>query len=95
MPEVDFTHCEVVAVFAGDGWNSDGIQAISIVEEPDYRRFRFDHLSYQTEGPDGGGRRVAAYGFFVLPRTDLPLVLEENVQPLIGEPPVWKEVGRR
>lgn len=35
-----------------------------------------------------------AYGMFVLPRTDKPVVLFENVQGLIGEPPIWKERQR-
>jgi len=37
---------------------------------------------------------TTAYGMFVLPRTDKPIVLFENVQGLIGEPPIWKEKHR-
>jgi len=94
VPEVDFECYEVIAVFAGKGWNSAGIQAIAVQDEKECRRFRFDHRSYQTMGPDGGGVRVCAFGFFVLPKTELPIVLEEDVQNLIGKPPVWKERAR-
>jgi hypothetical protein len=37
---------------------------------------------------------TSAYGIFVLPRTDKPIVLIENVQGIIGEPPVWEEKQR-
>jgi hypothetical protein len=30
----------------------------------------------------------------VLPKSDKALILEENVQYLIGEPPIWKELTR-
>jgi len=33
-------------------------------------------------------------GFFVIPRTDRSIVLEEDVQNLLGKPPVWKERAR-
>jgi hypothetical protein len=91
VPEVDFEACEVVAIFGGKGWNSAGFQVESVDDEATCRRLRFDHRSYQTEGPTGGGKRVTPYGFFVLPRTDLPLVLEEDVQSLIGAPPEWRQ----
>ncbi len=37
---------------------------------------------------------MTVYGFFVLPRSPKPVVLEENVQSLLGEPPVWREQAR-
>ena len=55
-------------------------------DEPKLLRVRFDHKSYQTSGPDGGGERVQPFGMFVIPRTDKPIVLEENTQGLIGKP---------
>ena len=93
-PLVDFATFEVIAVFDGEGWNSDGIQVVEMADEAEVRRVRFQHYSFQTEGPNGGGVRVTPFGFFVVPKTTLPVILEENVQNMIGEPPVWKERTR-
>jgi hypothetical protein len=90
VPEIDFDACMVVAVFQGGSWNSAGVEVVSIDEDDARLLVRFD----QTEGPGGGGVRVNAFGVFVLPRSAKPVVLEENVQNLIGEPPVWKERAR-
>ncbi len=91
VPDVDFSRCMVIAIFQGRSWNSAGVQVRSILEEDDRIVVRYDDRSYQTAGPDGGGVRVAAFGFFVLPKSPKPVVIEENVQGLIGEPPLWKE----
>ncbi len=91
VPMINFDECMVVAVFQGEDWNSAGVIVDSIVEDEHRMTVRFDDRAYQTFGPDGGAQRVRAYGFFVLPRTDKMLVLEENVQSIIGEPPEWKE----
>lgn len=88
LPFVDFERYMVVAIFQGGGWNSAGLKALSIAEESDRIVFRFDDKSYQT------GRcatKVSVYGFFVVPRSAKSVVLEENVQSLIGKPPEWKE----
>lgn len=42
-PLVDFAACEVIAVFAGEGWNSNGIQVVEMLEDEGVRRVRFDH----------------------------------------------------
>ena len=94
VPTVNFDECMVVAVFQGEGWNSAGVVVHSIEEDEHRVTLRFDDRAYQTAGPDGGARRVSAYGFFVLPRSDKLLVLEENVQNVIGQPPVWRERAR-
>jgi hypothetical protein len=91
LPGIDFDRYMVIAVFCGSGWNSAGVKAVSILDEKDRILFRFEGKWYQTAGPDGGGKKVNVYGFFVLPRTGKTVVLEENVQGLIGHPPVWKE----
>ena len=91
VPFVDFERCMVIAVFQGEGWNSAGVRVVTITEEEDHILLRFDDQSYQTMGPDGGGQRVTPFGIFVLPRSKKPVVLEENVQGLIGKPPKWKE----
>jgi hypothetical protein len=93
LPSIDFDRYIVIAIFQGNGWNSAGLRAISISEENDCVIFRFDNKGYQTGGtsPDGGVKKATAYGFFVVPRSTKPVVLEENVQQYIGQPPEWKE----
>jgi len=91
IPAVDFDRYMVVAVFQGAGMNSAGLDAFWLSQDEDRIVFRFKDKSYQTSGPDGGGKPVTVYGFFVLPRLSQPVILEENVQGLIGKPPVWKE----
>jgi hypothetical protein len=51
-------------------------------------------LRTKPMGPGGGGKEVAVYGFFVFPRSGKAVVLEENVQSYLGQPPVWKEQVR-
>lgn len=89
FPTIDFDHCMVVAIFSGESWNSDGETVESVIEFDDHIRLRFDSMTYQTDGLEGGVR-VTPYGFFVIPRSAKRLVIEENVQGLIGRPPKWK-----
>jgi hypothetical protein len=91
IPAIDFDRFMVIAVFQGAGMNSAGLDAVWLSPDEDRIVVRFDDKSYQTLGPDGGGKHVAVFGFFVLPRSSKPVLLEENVQRLIGKPPVWKE----
>ena len=94
VPVVDFDRFEVVACFRGDSWNSNGEHIESIEPGPDRVLIRYDSMSYQTAGPDGGGVKVKPFGIWVIDRTDMPIVMEENVQGLIGQPPIWKEMHR-
>ncbi len=94
VPEVDFERYEVVAIFGGKCVNSAGFAVESIADEPGRRLVRFDHRHYQTAGPDGGAESAKPFAFFVLPRTPLPIVLEEDVQGMINQPPQWKERAR-
>lgn len=91
LPLVDFDRYMVIGVFQGSGANNAGLNAVSISEEQDRIVLRFENKSYQTLGPDGGAKAVTVYGFFVVPRSAKSVTLEENVQGLIGGPPVWKE----
>jgi len=92
---VNFDKCMVVAIFQGKSWNSNGVTCYSVQDQGDTVLFRFDEDTYQTmsaePGGNGGGVNVTAYGIFVLPRTTKPLIIEENVQNVIGQPPNWKE----
>jgi len=88
LPIVDFEKCMVIAIFKGAGANSAGIFAVKVVEGNDHILLRFDDKSYQTIGQ---ANKVNVYGFFILPVSTKNVILEENVQNLIGQPPVWKE----
>jgi hypothetical protein len=91
LPLIDFDAYMVIAIFQGLGVSNAGLSAETIVEQEDRILFRFDNKYYQTGGPDGGGRHVAAYGFFVIPRSLKPVVLEEAYRRFIRDPPEWKE----
>ncbi len=94
LPNIDFEKCMVIAVLQGSGWNSAGLTAVAVLEAKDGIVLRFRDKFYQTGGPHGGGKQVAVYGFFVLPRSNKTVVLEENVQNYKGRPPVWQERAR-
>lgn len=93
LPEINFDKCVVLAIFQGNGWNSAGLKVVDLLESKDRILLRFDEKSYQTMGSDlaGGANKVTVYGFFVMPRSDKTLIIEENVQNLLGQPPVWKQ----
>lgn len=93
-PVIDFERCMVIAVFRGESWNANGEYVESIEEVDRHVRLRFDSHTFQTSGPDGGGVRVTPFGIWVIARTEKPIVIEENVQGLIGQPPKWKEQWR-
>ncbi len=91
LPLIDFDHYMVIAIFQGNGSNNAGLTVVEIVEENNNIILRFANKYYQTGGTDGGGHRTTAYGYFVLPRSEKSLLLEENVQHYKGKPPIWKE----
>jgi hypothetical protein len=92
--EVDFGRCTVTAIFGGQSVNSCGYRIESVHENGNTIVVRFDDISFQTAGPDGGAVQVRPYAFIVLPKTSKPIVLEENVQSYKREEPEWKEVAR-
>lgn len=89
LPEVDFLQCEVVAILRG-GRGHTGV----VVESIDRDGVRFLHFIVVSQRdpifpqpPPGEAAALAdlpaaggPYDLFVLPRTDLPLVIEERVQ---------------
>ena len=87
VPQIDFRQCMVVAVFQGAGFNCRGVEAVSVTETAEAVTVRFSGQYYQTIGE---GDAVRPFGVFLLPRSTKALVLEENVQNLLGQPPVWK-----
>jgi hypothetical protein len=94
VPDVDFERCMVVAIFQGEAWNSAGVRVVSITDDGARLTLRYDDRSYQTAGPNGGGERVTAFGLFVLPRSAMELVVEEDVQGLKGRPDRYRERAR-
>lgn len=98
MLDVDFKTCMVIAIFQGRSANTDGVKLEGVSERNGGLLVRFDEWSYQTmtiQGdPESGIIRTTAYGFIVLPRSEKPVVLEENTQGLIGKPPIWTERAR-
>jgi hypothetical protein len=87
IPQIDFQQGMVVTVLQGARFNCRGVTAVSVTETTDTITFRFAGQYYQTsEKADA----VKPFGFFLLPRSGKSLVLEENVQSMIGQPPVWK-----
>jgi hypothetical protein len=95
-PEIDFARFEVVAFFRGPSINTDGERVVEIDQGADRVRIRFNSMGYQTMSLDGrdDGVRVEPFGIWVIDRTGKPIVVEENVQSIIGQPPVWKERHR-
>lgn len=94
VPRVDFTRCEVLAIFLGKGYNTASVEIQSIVARADGWRLRFGRKLYQViPGPEP----VTAFGIWVLPRTPKTLVLEEyefGGEGTLDDPIVWKERAR-
>jgi len=91
LPQIDFSQCMVVAVFQGTSVNSRGANCVSVSESTAAITIRFVGDHYQTLN---GVDEVTPFGIFLLPRSAKPLILEENVQNLLGGAPVWKVQAR-
>ncbi len=96
VPEINFDKCMVVAVFSGKSKNIAGIETASYTENAGQIKLRIRAKGYQTGGPPGAdnGDDVTSYGLFVVNRTPGVVVIEQDVQDLRGQPPIWKEVAR-
>ncbi|MFT7616906.1 MAG: hypothetical protein ACI97A_000536 [Planctomycetota bacterium] len=94
MPTIDFETSMVVAIFDGRGWNNAGIDARRVFIRNDDLVVRYQDKSFQTAGIDGGGQLGAAYGFFILPRSNRKLVIEEDDQTMGDGGPKWKIVAQ-
>ncbi len=89
--QIDFDHSEVIAIFQGLGWNGRGIRLQETKETAAEITIRYENMSYQTSGIDGGGVRVAVYAFLVFPKTSKSFQLQENTQGLKGRPAKWTD----
>lgn len=91
MPAINFDKCTVVGVFLGKKHNSKGVVVSSVEAKDGNCVLRFDEQTYQTVG---GATACSPFGIVVLTKTNLPIVVEENVQNLKDNPPKWKERAR-
>jgi hypothetical protein len=94
VPEINFEKCMVIAVFSGAIKNVAAVEAVTYTDAGEEIRLQFKRRAYQTGGPDGSAQRATPYGLFVVSRSAKPLILERDVQNIIGQPPDWKEVAR-
>jgi hypothetical protein len=85
VPEVNFDSCTVIAVFRGTFYNSAGIRDATFSDEGENVRMRFRQNSFQTVG---GPHTATPFGIFVIPRTDKPIIIEENANR--QDDPQWK-----
>ena len=94
-PIVDFQHCEVVVVFSKQN-SYGGVTVAELLDEPQLRRIRLEPRTAQKSGGNGTlrVRRYTEYGYFVLPRRSVPVVIEVDDCNVIGGAPIWKEVAR-
>ncbi|MCC6286105.1 MAG: hypothetical protein IT439_12535 [Phycisphaerales bacterium] len=90
-PEIDFTRCMVIAYFRGPSVNNDGEIIDSVTPTGGGIRIRFDSLTYQTMPRGEADRRLSCrpFGIWVLPRDEGEVIIEENTQGLLSQPPVW------
>jgi hypothetical protein len=86
-PVMDFENEFVLAIFGGKSFNSRGYFVNEILQGEFEYLLRVDEQSYQSRD---GADAVTPFGIFVLTKVDRPVHLEENVQSLLGEPPIWK-----
>ena len=70
----------------------------AVTEEGSGIRVCYDEMTYQTssglnddDGGRGGAVDVTPFGFFVLLRSNKPIVIEDNVQGLKDNPARWKD----
>lgn len=92
-PEIDFDLEMAIALFAGSTWNSRGYYVEYFLRgDNDGVVMRVNQRSYQSSG---GADRVTPFGIFVIPRTEHTVIVEENVQDLIGKAPLWKALAAR
>ncbi len=99
IPEVDFARCMVVSIVPGEEGNAYAVQLVEVQDRKADTLLRFEVLRYQTASmPDARKpapvQKNSPFGFFVIERNAKPLVFEDNVQSIIGQPPIWKEALR-
>jgi len=108
VPEINFDHWMVIAIFAGKGASTNGYGFVEarVIERTDIvpynaptpaatkrsLRVRVAAKVYQTMEGVESNPSTTAYGIFVLPRSDLPIRLEAAQYHRLDQPPTWKEL---
>jgi hypothetical protein len=102
VPLVDFARCMVVAVFDGASHNNAGYEAlpatavtvggvaVSTAGQPsggDVLVIEAHHFQTLGPAPDGGAQAVTPFAFFILPRTDATLLVQQHYPRMGGEGP--------
>ncbi len=90
-PEIDFDRCILVAAFQGATVNQLGNRVDETIESPDSITLRVNRISYQSAGESNV---CTPYIFIALPKTTKTIIIEENSQSYLGQPPIWKETAR-
>ncbi len=93
-PRADFESTAVVFIFGGRSFNSNGFTIEGVSGDRDAASIRFDAITYQTAAAFGEvdhGDSVTPWLMAVIERPTGGVVLEENVQGLIGGDPIWRE----
>lgn len=89
-PAVDFREAVVVGVLSDFGISRSSFTA-ELVPDAGEHRLRYRHAVPQIKGE---AQRAATWGFFVLPRDALPVVVEEGAMAdKLGET-IWEERAR-
>lgn len=91
LATVNFDRCTAIGIFLGKKTNSKGVIVTSIEVKDNHCLVRFDEQTFQTAG---GFSPCNPYGIVILPKTALPIVIEENVQNIKDAPVRWKERAR-
>ena len=92
LPIVDFSRCMVIAVFAGSGHRAAGVSAVTgPLDDPEAdvqtQTSEGDdvlRLSWHTYQTSAGTpmRDLTPFGFFVVPRSSAPLVVQDREMPM-------------
>ena len=67
-----------IAVIQGSGGTVAGLEAVVVQKNGSGDLVRSAEKGYQTAGPNSGGKRAKAYGFFVPPQSSKAVVLKEE-----------------
>jgi hypothetical protein len=99
-PEVDFDSYMVLAIFHGKESLNTGLDIYEVLKEKDRLRVRYQPRWYQVgyirppTKQDLERELTRSFAFVVLPRFEKEVQIEEDVQGILGKPPVWKERGK-
>ena len=106
--DVDLARCTVVAIFDGRTFNRTGMKVDSVARAGGELVVRYRDVTFQTSSgftsapslltdpPNAGGGAVPVtpFAFVVLPKTDRPIIVEEDLHRIKGGPPLWKQVAK-